>query len=178
MKVVVLPPEDSAAVRERDGVSTQPYRDDTHWNERAVSINALFTGEMSEEGVEARGWRVVRASDNKDDNGGLTVHRGILYPDEYVDEPLLRQMVEEELGYTYEEIASVYPDTPGSIPKPLRELRDKIDARLLALSRSDGNMTALARALGWPLTPNRETGDSANSRKMTRALARAKRAEQ
>lgn len=175
MRVVQIAPEDPADVRERDGVPS--YRDNSRWGQTVDSVNAMFTGEAIENGGRADGWGVVSASDNKEDNGGLTTHRGILHPDEYVNEPLLRQMVEAELGFTYEEVAAAYPDTPGSIPKELRQLRDKIDARLLALSRSGGNMTALARALGWPLSPGSSRTGGDNSRKMDRALARARRAE-
>lgn len=177
--VTVLPPEDPDVVRERDGVGTQAYRSNSRFREGDLSINALFTGDMIEDGGRADGWGVVHASDNRDDNGGLTTHRGVLHPDEYVDEAVLQSLVERELGYPYEQIRSAYPDTPGSIPVDLRQLRDKIDSRLLALSRSGGNMTALARALGWPLSPNRGgAGESANSRKMSRALDRAKKAEE
>lgn len=99
-----------------------------------------------------------------------------LHPDMFVDESVLRQKVEEVLGFTYEEITSVYVDSPGSIPVVQRQLRDKIDARLLALSRSGANMTAVARILGWSISTN--LAGKKNSRKMSRALDRAKRAEE
>lgn len=176
MKVTVVPPEDPAVVRERCGLGNNSCRDDSRWRGDAPSINALFTGEMVEDGGGADGWFVVHSQDNKDENGGVTSHRGVLHPDEYVDEDLLQQMIEDELGFTYEQIRSAYPDTPGSVSLPLRELRSQIDARLLALLRAGGNMLAFARALGWSVSVNSRTRRP-DCRKMDRALARARKAE-
>lgn len=110
------------------------------------------------------GWHVADIRSNKDEAGGLVSHRGVLAPAEYVDPDVLRPMVEEALGFTVDDVTSVYTSR-GRFRNDLRQLRARIDARLLALSRSGGNMAALARSLGI------------NPRTMERALARARAAE-
>ena len=92
-------------------------------------------------------------------DAGMTAHRGTLHPDEYVDENVVRDAAEEVLGFTYEEISSVYKQGPKSPEQ--RQLRAKIDARLLALSRS-GGLSKLAEILGL------------NEKTLDRALARAR----
>lgn len=160
---VVLPSEDPAVVRERDGVGNQAYRTAHRWRNSDLSINALITGEMIEDGGRADGWSVVHVRDNSEDNGGVTTHRGVLHPDEYVDEDLLRRMVEEEFGYTHEQIESVY--SVKKLKTDQRQLRDAIDARMLALRRSGANMFQFAEAIGL------------NQRTMNRALVRAEASE-
>lgn len=91
-------------------------------------------------------------------NGRLT-----LPSDVYVDTEVLQAQVEEKLGFTYEQIASVY--SVKRLPDHLRQLRDDIDRRMLALSRAGGNMAEFARIVGL------------NQRTMERALARARNAE-
>jgi hypothetical protein len=81
------------------------------------------------------------------ERAGITSHRGVLRGDEYVDGFRLRDLVEENLGFSYAEISAVY--RPGRLTADQRELRARIDARLLALSRAGGNMDALARVLRW-----------------------------
>lgn len=93
------------------------------------------------------GWSAVEIGSAFD--GGITAHRGVLHPDEYVDPELLRTMIEQHLGFTYEEISSVYRQ--GRLSPDQRELRATIDAQMLALSRAGGNLTALADDLGIPL---------------------------
>lgn len=78
-------------------------------------------------------------------DAGMTAHRGPLVGDEYIDVDVLRDAAEEALGFTYEDVSSVYRQGPLSPEQ--RQLRDRIDARMLALSRSGGNMTALADTL-------------------------------
>ena len=96
------------------------------------------------------------------DDAGMVAHRGVLHPDEYVDEPLLQIMVERRLGFTYEQIRSVYKQGGTPLTNTQRQLRAKIDARLLALSASGGIMALLAQAVGL------------NEKTIDRALARAK----
>lgn len=96
--------------------------------------------------------------------GGITTHRGILHPDEYVDPKELRKLVERELGYTTREVHSVYVRPGGRLPDSKLDLREAIDARLLALQEAGGNMTALATVLGI------------GERTMDRALSRAREA--
>lgn len=115
------------------------------------------------------GWTPAAIKNNRHHNGGMTSHRGVLHPAEYVDVLHLMELVEAELGFTYEEVYSVYRQGPLSADQ--RELRGRIDARLLALSRSGGNMNALGAVLGFQ-TP----GDTMH-RVVKGALARARAAE-
>ena len=80
------------------------------------------------------------------DEGGLVAHRGVLAPGEYVDGFVLRDAVQADLGFTYGDVASAY--ALGRPTTEQRQLREKIDSRLLALSRAGGNMEQLAKALG------------------------------
>lgn len=104
-----------------------------------------------------QGFGIVETSRGSDGRGttygahdaGMTTHRGVLHPDEYVDSSTLRLMIEKRLGFTYEEITSVYRQ--GPLAPESRQLRDKIDARMLALSRAGANMTVLADGLGIPV---------------------------
>lgn len=112
----------------------------------------------------ANGWRVVcPRHGNNGDRCGLVGHRGALHPDEYLDAATLRPMVERRLGFTYEQVHSVY-STGGRIPASRRGLRAAVDARLLALSLSGANMDLLGRAVGI------------NPSTLDRAVARAKHA--
>lgn len=106
--------------------------------------------------VPARGGREA-------DDLGMTSHRGALHPDEYVDSDVLRATIEDALGFTYEDVSSVYRQ--GPLAPEQRQLRDCIDSRLLALLRSGGNMTVLADVL------------TLSGSVVDRALARAKAAE-
>jgi hypothetical protein len=95
--------------------------------------------------------------------GGMVAHRGTLHPDEYIDRAVLREATEEALGFTHEEVSSAY--AYGRPTTEQRQLRERIDSRLLALSRSGGRMASLAMAL--------DIGTAT----LERALARATRAE-
>lgn len=100
---------------------------------------------------------------------GGTTHRGVLHPDEYVDHEALRPMVERELGFSYEQVRSVYRQ--GPLTADQRELRGQIDARLLALSHAGANVALLGQALGFPVKEN------GNCRAMENALTRARAEE-
>lgn len=104
------------------------------------------------------------------DGGGLTAHRGVLQGHEYVDAKALQAAVEDELGYTYDQIRSVYRQGPVTGAK--RELRDVIDARMLALRRSGANMVELGRAIGLAVNA------SGNCRALDNAVSRARAVEQ
>lgn len=121
--------------------------------------------------LERGGYGVVT---EKSHDGGLVAHRSVLHPDEHVDTEALQGLVERALGFTYEDISSVYRQGPLSPDQ--RQLRESIDARLLALSRSGGNMLALAKVLGWGVEAS-DDGGGPSSRTMERALARARDAE-
>lgn len=112
------------------------------------------------------GWRAVSVSSG--DRCGMSAHRGVLHPDEYVDTEALRAAVEPRLGFTYDEVKSVY--RRGRLSAERLQLRERIDARLLMISRGGGNMTVLGRALGFKATGrNMPTA-------MEHALARARSA--
>jgi len=116
------------------------------------------------------GWHPVSFKEGETrHSGGLTSHRGVLHPEEYVDDDRLIALIEAELGFTYDEIRSVYRQ--GRKSDSQRELRERIDARLLALSRSGGNLTELGRRLGFP------TSMSGDCKVFREALARAREAE-
>lgn len=89
------------------------------------------------------GWSVVST---RRGGSGLTAHRGVLHPDEYVDVPRLRALVEPRLGFTLDELGSVYRQGRKSAAQ--LELRGRIDARLLELREAGGNMELLARVMG------------------------------
>lgn len=97
-------------------------------------------------------------------NSGMVAHRGVLHPDEHVDYERLVGLVEGELGFSFDELRSVY-STGGRIADHLRVLRGRVDARLLALSRAGSNMDLFSRVTG------------VNPRTVDRALSRARAAE-
>jgi hypothetical protein len=107
--------------------------------------------------VQGGGWRAV--SPGSGDRGGMTAHRGVLQPDEWVDRARLVAAVEARLGFTVDELRAVYRQGRKSAAQ--RELRAQVDARLLELHRSGANLSALGRVTGV----NRKT--------FSRALARA-----
>jgi hypothetical protein len=77
---------------------------------------------------------------------GATAHRGVLQGDEYIDQDEIQAIVEESLGFTYAEVSAAYKT--GRPTPEQRQQRERIDSRLLALSRAGGNMTMLGEALG------------------------------
>lgn len=107
---------------------------------------------QAREFMQSGGWSVIHEKDGERAGVGVSAHRGVLHPDEHVDQAALRAMVEHELGFTIDQVHSVY-STGGRIPDQLRGLRERIDARLLALSRSGANMALLGRSVGIPYDP-------------------------
>jgi hypothetical protein len=101
------------------------------------------------------GWHVVGRS-----HGGTVAHRGVLHPDEYVDAARVTAMVEAELGFTVADLGAVY--VQGRKSAAQRKLRARIDARLLVLARSGGNLSLLGRITG------------VHPQTLQRALARAR----
>jgi hypothetical protein len=125
--------------------------------------------------LSAGGWHVVDIKNNEDERGGLTTFRGVLHPDDYVDTDTLQALVERNLNFTYAEISAAY-DITGRPTVDQTEKRRQIDAALLGLSRSGGNMLELAKAFGWVIEP--ATGERGEKcKKMERAVARAEKAE-
>lgn len=95
-----------------------------------------------------------------DKDAGMTTHRGVLHGDEYVDFFDLRAKVEAEFGFTYAEVSAAYKG--GRPTADMRQMREQIDARMLALSHAGGSMITLAEALGL------------SEKTIDRALARAR----
>ncbi len=116
--------------------------------------------------LQEGGWVIATIVDGGGRSGGLTTHRGVLHPDEYVNEDNLRALVSEHLGFTLAEVRSVYRQ--GRMSAEGRALRARIDARLLEIEQSGGLMTELGRALGWAVNEN------GNCRTLDNALARAR----
>jgi hypothetical protein len=114
-------------------------RDET--TSRADERRRARTAPGVREWLQGGGWHVV-SSKGGNREGGITAHRGVLHPDEYVDSEALQGQVERELGFTYEQVRSVYRQGPLSATQ--RGLRARIDARLMAV----GNLTALGRIVG------------------------------
>lgn len=150
------------------GLMQEPPGGQNHGRKATADGYADFDGEAHDFLID-EGWSVVDIHERKERAGGLTGHRGVLAPDDEVDRDVLQALVERELGFTYEEIASVYRE--GRPSTTTLQLRDEIDARLLELSRSGGNMIELAKALGWSIE-NGHRGE--RSKQMERALARAR----
>lgn len=100
---------------------------------------------------------------------GMTTHRGVNAPSDHIDLEHVHEIVEQNFGLTLAEIDAAY--TNGRPTHHRAGIRAAIDARLLALSRAGGNLTALARVLGWQIEAN------GTCRKIDRALARARAAE-
>jgi hypothetical protein len=139
--------------------------------ERQVSLGVGDA--QAHEFLAADGWGVITDVPGTEARGGGwqraggTTHRGAIRGDEHVDVALVRDAVEHEIGFTIDEIHSVYRQ--GRMTETQRELRGRIDARLLALSRSGANMAALARLLGFAYDEPSE-----RFKTMERALARAR----
>jgi hypothetical protein len=93
------------------------------------------------------GWRVVSPrARTGNERCGMTAHRGVLHPHEYVNTAELVAAVEKRLGFTLDELRAVYRQGRKSAAQ--LELRARIDARLLELRERGGNMELLARVIG------------------------------
>lgn len=115
--------------------------------------------------LQAGGGYVVSArAGNWGDRCGLTAHRGVLTADEWrwIDRDTVVEDVERRLGFTVDALRVVYRQGRKSAAQ--RELRARIDARLLELRREGGNLSLLARLTGM------------HEHTMSRALGRARRA--
>ena len=123
---------------------------------------------QSAEFMREGGWTVAHTAQSTEETG-MTAHRGVVHPDEHIDLERVRTLVEHNLGCPLAEIEEVY--RAGRPTTHRARTRAAIDARFLALSRAGGNMTALARVLGWPVD---ETG---SCWRMKQALARARQDE-
>lgn len=162
--------EDLAAA----GLMPDPLPGHSSINSRGDGVDPTVTrrsADLDPEGsdfMSAGGWSVVDIRWGDGENGGLTSHRGVLHPDEYVDAELLAGMAADHMGFTVDEIRTVY--RPGRPRADVLDLRSRIDARILEVSEAGGNLNELARALGW------RVGDDHTCRNMERTLARARAA--
>lgn len=175
-RVTVLPDAGREEMLAAAGLSASAHWPELDLVEQGYSFEDAFEESNTEERgfLAGGGWTPVSKKNNKRADGGLTAHRGVLMGDEYIDYEQVLRLVEQELGFTIEQIHSVYRQGPLSAEQ--RELRGQIDARLLALSRADGNLLALARLIGWTIKEaSAEGGASCDT--MERAIARAREAE-
>jgi len=120
---------------------------------------------IQEDFLAQGGWLAIHVK--KPEAGGMTTHEGVLHPDEYVDLARLQALVEPLLGFTYDEVHSVFKQGPKSAEQ--RVLRSRIDARILEVYEAGGNMVELGRALGL------EVRTDAHCRSIDNALARARK---
>ena len=90
------------------------------------------------------GWRVVSPASG--DRGGMVAHRGVLHPAEYVNPARLVPAVERHLGFTLADLRTVYRQ--GRKSASHRELRARVDSRLLEVANAGGNLELLARVTG------------------------------
>lgn len=77
---------------------------------------------------------------------GMTAHRGILQPEEYVDKEAVVFALEQRLGYKAEEVQFLY-SKPNPSKKDLPR-KDKLEDIFLELEEAGGNMSLLAALLG------------------------------
>lgn len=100
-------------------------------------------------------------------DAGMTSHRGTLHSDEYVDHEALRPLVEDGLGFTYDDVHAVY--RRGRLSASTLELRARIDARLLELANAGANVAQLGRVLGFSVNA------SGSCEALNNALERARK---
>lgn len=79
--------------------------------------------------------------------GGITSHRGVLHPDEYVHAEALERLLEENLGVSLDEFDEAYRSRGRPSPEVLAT-RVKLDRVFLAVVEDGGNVEELARILG------------------------------
>lgn len=131
----------------------------------APAVRRVYTADADQRALlDGGGWGIAHPGGAHD--GGTVAHRGVLHPDEYVDTEDLRARVSERLGFTMDEIRSVYRQGPLSAEG--RALRARIDARLLEVAKKGGLMVELGRALGLTVR------DDGTCQTITRALTRAR----
>lgn len=117
------------------------------------------------------GWTIVTVKDGA--RAGISAHRGAVHADEHVDENVVRAAVVARLGFTFDEVHAVYRQ--GRLSDQQRELRGRIDARLLALSRVGVQVHQLGKVLGLRMRASATGGERCEA--VSNALARAKQEE-
>lgn len=129
------------------------------WKSRELMQGQGFAVVETHRGSNGRPGKTYGAGD-----AGMSAHRGILHPDEYVDETELADLAASELGFTTLEVRKAYVRDGGRPANDTLALRARLDARLVEVQAAGGDMTALAHALGM------------GERTMDRALARGREA--
>lgn len=169
LKSRALAPNSVRATEFRE-LAEEPTGEPNHG--RAASSNPALEGRyvaLSVEDAQERdllqvgGWGLVETSRGSGgvntygaSDAGMTSHRGVLHPDEYVDHKRLVGLVEDELGFSFDNVHAVYRQ--GRLSDDQRELRERIDARLLALSRAGAQVHLLGRLLGLGIRPSGSDG--------------------
>jgi hypothetical protein len=125
----------------------EPAGGHNHGRRRAPDTGAAIAWQplgdaQTGEFLREAGWTVAREKDPT--ASGMSAHRGVLQEDEYVDPTVVEALVEDALGFSFDQLHSVY-STGGRIPADRVELRGRIDARLLALAESGANMDLFGR---------------------------------
>lgn len=98
---------------------------------------------------------------------GMTAHRGILQPGEFVDHEALIFTVERLLGASMEDIGVLFG--PGNPDAERLRAKSAIEDKFLELEEDGGNMSLLGSILGFHVRP-----DDGYCKKMHRALKRAR----
>lgn len=126
----------SAGLMPTDGQSWDDSATDGQWDGAQTAAEDL-------DFLSGGGWHIANA--DSPHRGGLRAHRGVLFPGEFVDRLSLRDAVLKRLGFTLEQVNSVYKQ--GRKSDDQRQLRGKIDASLLALSRDGATVSKISEAL-------------------------------
>jgi hypothetical protein len=129
---------------ENHGVSAHHFVDETGAPRESRIDLGMRLARLDQRGLEGADSRYGIVTGK--DEGGLVAHRGVLQDGEYVDFFELRVQLEEEFGFTYADIAAAYRN--GRPTAEQLQLRVRIDARVLELSRAGGNMEQFAKAVG------------------------------
>ncbi len=112
---------------------------------------AMVADAAARDFMSGGGWGISDAQadyDNDQRRGGIT-YREPEVGEFVVDHERLISLVEQQLGYTFEEVRSVYKRAGGPLARDLRPLRDRIDGRLVELAADGGlNIARLAEVLG------------------------------
>jgi hypothetical protein len=87
------------------------------------------------------------------DRGGLTIHRGILHPDEYVDAVIFQVQIEQRLHCSLDEFERWYGRRARGRPRhsdieQRTFIRERVDPVLLGVVEDGGHVEWLARVLG------------------------------
>jgi hypothetical protein len=115
---------------------TSKYRKAAHNRAAGRVLSAFPTGGF------------VIASSDSGDRQGMTAHRGVLAPGEYVDDAALRAELERHLGVSMAEFDAAYRKR-GRPTGAALEIRRRVDQVFLSVvEHPEANVELLARLLG------------------------------